>query len=126
MPPIPSSENLSRFILDEDHIRKKDGSVKWHAFKPPRNLRLSVYCTSGISSEEIRDIGLSRVAEPQEKPLIGRADLRASVVRANGLDVVSQEPPERHADVINWSDRKEVRNEIAMKLAKNAQFHRNE
>lgn len=127
MPPISSSENLSRFILDEDCIRKKDNSVRWQAFKPPiRNLRLSVFRTTDVVEGEIWHIGSSIVAGPQGKTLVGRADLIASVVRNNGLDVVSQEPPERHADIINWPERREVRNEIAMKLAKNAQFYRNE
>ncbi len=126
MPPISSSENLSRFILDKDYIRKKDGSVRWQAFKPPRNLRLSVYRTTGVAEEEIWHIGLSRVAEPQGKTLVGRADLIAFVVRKNKLDVVSQEPPERHADIINWPERREMRNEIAMKLAKDAQFYGND
>lgn len=125
MPPISSLENLSRFILDEDYIRRKDNTVKWTAFKPPKDLRLSVFRTSGVAEAEIWAIGLRIVAEPQGKSLVGKADLIASVVRNHGLDVVSQEPPERHADIINWPARREERTEIAMQLAKNAIFHRN-
>ncbi len=126
MPPISPTENLSRFILDEDCIRRKDGSVKWQAFKPPRDLRLSVFRTTDVANGEIWHIGTSIVAEPQGKTLVGRADLIALVVRNKGLDVVSQEPPERHAEIINWPERREMRNEIAMKLAKNAEFTRND
>ncbi|HDZ61857.1 MAG TPA: hypothetical protein ENH40_01770 [Nitrospirae bacterium] len=124
MSPISSSENLSRFIL-ENHTRK-DGSVRWQAFKPPRDLRLSVFRTSDVAEADIWDIGLRMVAEPQDKILVGKADLIALVVRNHGLDVVSQEPPERHADIINWPAREEERSEIAMKLARDAHFTRND
>jgi hypothetical protein len=34
---------------------------------------------------------------------LGRGEILAKEVKSEGLDVVPQEPPPRHADITNWS-----------------------
>jgi hypothetical protein len=115
------SETLSRFILKKDWIRA-DNTVRWNAFSPGRNGETSVFRTSGISDREIWDIGNREVAAIQRKLLLGRADITAFTVNKNGLEVMPQEPPERHANIVGWPEEREAQKQIAMELAAEAQL----
>ncbi len=56
--PIGSSETLSRFILQKKWYRTSDNSVRYAAFMPnPNNGETSVFRISGISDNEVWDIG---------------------------------------------------------------------
>ncbi len=123
MPSISLSENLSRFIFKRKHIRNDKGH--WRAFEPPRNLRMSVFRTSDISEEEIWNFG-ENVAAERGKPLNGRVDITVLSVKNNGLDVDPDASPSRHANIINWPERKEEQMEIAMRLAAASQGYRKE
>jgi hypothetical protein len=122
--PILLSENLSRFIFKREYIRSNNKG-HWRAFEPPGNLRMSVYRTSDISEGEIWDFG-ENVAMERGKPLKGRVDIAVSSVKKNGLDVVPDASPSRHANIINWPERKEEKMEIAMRLADASQGYRKE
>ncbi len=123
MPSISLSENLSRFIFKRQHIRNNKGH--WRAFEPPRNLRMSVFRTSDISEEEIWNFG-ENVATERGKPLNGRVDITVLSVKNNGLDMYPDASPSRHANIINWPERKEEQMEIAMRLADASQGYRKE
>lgn len=124
MSPISLSEILSRFILHRTNVRI-DNSIRHTAFMPDRNGETSVFRTSEMSANNIWDTG-KEVARRRDKPLIGRADIITSVVVSNGLQAVPQEPPEKHANIIGWSSEKSEQKEVALILASEAIFHRNE
>ena len=124
MPPISLSEILSRFVLYRKHVRI-DNSIRPTAFMPDRNGETSVFRTSEMSANNIWNIG-REVAIRRGKPLIGRADIITGVVVSNGLQIVPQEPPEKHANIIGWSSEKSKQKEVALILASEATFHRNE
>ncbi|MFZ3136188.1 MAG: hypothetical protein WA126_02215 [Thermodesulfovibrionales bacterium] len=92
---------------------------------PDRNGETSVFRTSEISANNIWNIG-REVAKRRDKPLIGRADIITAVVVSNGLQAVPQEPPEKHANIIGWSSEKSEQKEVALILASEAIFRRNE
>lgn len=92
---------------------------------PDRNGETSVFRTSEMSANNIWDTG-KEVARRRDKPLIGRADIITSVVVSNGLQAVPQEPPEKYANIIGWSSEKSEQKEVALILASEAIFHRNE
>ncbi|MEK6656599.1 MAG: hypothetical protein AABY58_04085 [Nitrospirota bacterium] len=116
------SEILARFILTKKYIRQ-DKTVRWNAFMPHKG-ETSVFRVSGISDIEIWHIGEKYVVSSQNKPLFGRADITASIIMDNGLDVIPQEPPVKHANIIGWPEDKSKQMEMAMQLALKAQFHK--
>ena len=58
-------ERLTRYILHKRLFSVEKGEVKPGAFLPPRDLRLSVFRTSGIDDARIWNIGNDIVAGPQ-------------------------------------------------------------
>ncbi len=123
--PITLSEILSRFVLKKDWYRPSDNSVRYAAFLPnPKNGETSVFRISGISDEEVWDIGNREVVKDPNRPILGRADISASVVVAKGLEVSPSVPPERHANIVGWPTEKSKQKLIAIELAADAHFRR--
>lgn len=121
---ILQTEVLTRYVLSEKYYRS-NGTVRHTAFMPPANLRLSVYRSSGLSEEEIREIGNQRVATPQEKPLIGRADILGSDVLDSDKDLRLEPDPvphPLHANITGWPEQRDKQKLIAIKLASKANF----
>jgi hypothetical protein len=117
--PVTEFEDLSRFIVNENHYRKKDLSIKPQAFFPNKAGKTSVFRKSGLSNGAIWNIAHD-VARQLGKTLFGRADIRVFDVLEQGLRVEPDEPPEKHANIIGWpheeSD-KAKRMIIGLKLA---------
>ncbi len=123
MPELSLSEILSRFVLNKRYIRSNN-TVRWNAFLPDKNGETSVFRTSGISNNEIWDIGEREVAVSQEKPMLGRADISVDDVFKKGLEVVPHEPPEKHANIIGWPNIKSKQRLIALELESEAHFYK--
>lgn len=115
-------ENLSRFIFESSNYRPSDNTVRHTAFMPGTDkvtsiLTTSVFRTSGLGANAIWAIAETEVVPLRGKPVLGRADLIAASVIDSGLNVVPQEPPLKHANIIGWSEEKTKRREIALELA---------
>ena len=124
MPPIDSLEILSRFILQTNWFSSSENRVKYAAFMPNRNRETSVFRTSGITNDEIWNIGDREVSIKRDKPILGRADIRTSNVISRDLRVVPSEPPLRHANIIGWPDESSKQKLIAIELAAESLFHK--
>lgn len=122
--PISLSEILSRFIFHHNLIRPSNNTVKPAAFMPSRDRTTSVFRISNLNDNEIWKIGEREVVPSRGDPLLGRADLSASTVINKGLEVIPQEPPVRHANIVGWPDEKSRAQMIAVELAAAAQFYR--
>jgi hypothetical protein len=118
--PIEPSEILSRYIFTEKYFRK-DNSVKWQAFKP-KNNETSVYRTSGLSENDIWNIGRD-VEFLTGRSLEGRADIRTSSVLDVNLSVI-ETPPSAHANIVGWPDDYIEIVHLAQKLAEASQGYR--
>lgn len=105
---------LARFILQTNHFRKSDNTVKWNAFLPNSRGETSVYQISTLSDAQTWDIGRG-VANSTVKDLYGRADVPSAAVLDNGLQIVYCGPI-RHANIIGWPAEKEAKKEIALIL----------
>ncbi len=117
---ISADETLSRFILSSGHFSKVTKRVKAEAFMPNRDGEVSVFRVSDLDEPEICAIG-DAVAKVVARNLHGRAELKARVVRHNDLDVVSAEPPVRHANIVGWPEKDKARQKIiALQLATSA------
>lgn len=123
--PVDPSEPLSRFILQSNWYRTSDNTVKYAAFMPnPINNKTSVFRTSGISNDEIWDIGDREVSIKRGKSILGRADINACNVTERDLKVVPNESPERHANIVGWPEEKSKQKAIAIEIAAEARFYK--
>ncbi len=121
MDSIRSSENLTRYIFQKKYYRPSNNTVKYNAFLPnPNNGDTSVFRISNISDNEIWNIGKTI---RDDKIVIGRADIIASIVLSKNLKIIPSEPPQYHADISNWPDDKAKQISIATELAEEAKLY---
>lgn len=70
----------------------------------------SVFRTSGISDDDIWSLGDRHI----QKQILGRGDIAASKVTDKGLEVVPDDNPERHANILGWADHDERSKNISI------------
>ncbi len=99
MPSIANEELLARFIVFSRWIRSNQ-TVKPDAFMPPSTLDLSVTRHKDLSIQTLWQIG-QQVADARPATLYGRADLTATEVRRQKLEVEPRPVPENlnHASI---------------------------
>lgn len=125
MSPLPPTESLSRFIFSKRHYGIEENRVKFGAFVPLRNpqtsvLEVSVFRISGLSDEQIWSMGESEVAQRSGRTLNARGDLTVASVEAKQLQVVSDDIPLRHANIVGWPEEKSEQKLKAIELAASA------
>src|SRR3990170_3810244 len=82
------NETLARFILSSGHLNKTRSRVKPRAFEPAPDTRTtSVFRIDGLDEPSVWASGHEHVADPQEMPLHGRAELLVEAVNDVGLHV---------------------------------------
>ena len=95
---VADDEELARFLVQGNQFSST--SVKPSAFLPnPRDRETSVSRHGRDPLQRLWELGLLAAGE---RPLRAAAFVRASDVRAAGLEVVADEPPERHAVIRGW------------------------
>lgn len=121
---VANDEPLARYVLTGSWLYK-DGRagtpLRPNAWIPHPHIELSVYRINGWNDSEITALGNIVASEretnhrakeiekgasyPEEKITFryhGRGEILASEVRLVGLDVIPDEPPHRHAEIVNW------------------------
>lgn len=96
---IPDNEDLSRFLTSSKWFNLK--MVKPVAFlpNPKADNTTSVFRHGSEPREELWRIGQENLPD---RKWLGVAVFDASRVRAALLEVVAQEPPPRHANIVGW------------------------
>lgn len=105
-------QKLARFIRHSNQFSKKSKIIKSSAFLPYPHLELSVFGITGLSEEEIWDIGNNVL--PSNK---GRGDILTIIVEKIGLNIDKNNIPPRHTNIIGWPDEKSKQKLYAEKLA---------
>lgn len=113
---------LARFLLYKGYYRRESRRVMHQAFMPNREGAVSVFRTDDLSESDIWRIGRALVADPQGKPLHGRAEITVSVPLGMGLQVDADAAPSRHANITGWPgpERKDRQISLAQRLAAEA------
>lgn len=112
-----TDEPLTRFIFSRNHFSAAQNRVKHQAFLPPADLKLSVFRIAGLIEAEVWRIGDDIQAARSER-IRARADLPSNEVMRVGLRTIRDEPPARHANIVDWpSEDKDGRKILAMELA---------
>lgn len=123
--PVAPAEPLARFLLSSSQFSKKNQRVKFQAFMPPADLRLSVFRIVELSEAEVWRLGEQHVARAAGKTLHARADLAASAFTGQKLSIDADNAPVRHANVLGWATERSEQQLVAMELARLASLRVN-
>ena len=113
---VDATEILARYIFHRNHYRPSDNTVKYSAFMPPADKRLSVFRTPGLSEDAIWELGESL----RKQSLLGRADIAAAVVSDVELAIEADDIPHRHANIVGWPDDQSAVKLKALELSERA------
>jgi hypothetical protein len=100
---VRSNEPIARFLFSKNHFSRVNERVKPVAFIPHPDIETSVFRIEDFSESQLREIAKSVGGEhePARTPL-AHAEVEVRVVRNAGLDVIPDEPPPRHAEIVDW------------------------
>lgn len=113
---VETEETLARYLYSKNNYRSSDLTVKYSAFMPPEDKRLSVFRISELTENDVWSIGVN--LRPQ--PLLGRADIKALYVSEIGLLIDADDIPQRHANIIGWPEEASAIKLKAVELAEKA------
>jgi hypothetical protein len=95
---IANTENLARFITSSSQFNSL--MAKPAAFLPNSKHKNTSVFRHGPDWEGLKKIW--HAVSDGERSLHAVAVFRAEAVRSARLDVCPEEPPERHANIVNW------------------------
>ena len=119
---VDDKENIARFLTSSNQFNSI--IVKPSAFLPsPQHRETSVSRHGRNPPQNLWKIG-KQVVAISDRTLYGAALLTAADIRSTGLDVLADEPPERHAAIRKWpwldndsdlqkAQQKEIANQLA-------------
>ncbi len=91
---LSPGDKLTRFIRNNSHC--KGGKIRPDVFIPPNNsVDVSVYVISNLSEDQIWNIAIKCLTTKT----VARADIFVENVYINGLKVIPDKPPSRHANI---------------------------
>jgi hypothetical protein len=114
VPSVADGELLARFVLYGRWVRA-DRTVKPDAFIPHPHPDLSVSRHTGISEDELWQLGQA-VANARPATLYGRADVEAQNIKSVSLKIEPSEPPKNHANITGWPLEKSQQKNIAQQI----------
>jgi hypothetical protein len=126
---IGGEESLSRFLTESGHFKKD--RVLHKAFEPKFDVErqrreTSVFRILGLEPDLIWAIGAREIEPNRRKRVLARAEISVEIVEVEGLRVLPDEPPERHAVIVDWpegDDQKDRRKSIQQELASRARIY---
>ena len=116
---VADDEDLARVLRSSGHY--SSSAVKPSAFIPPSDGPTSVMRHGAEPRDGLWELAAATLG--REATIHGVAICRAAVPRQEGLDVLADEPPPRHANLAGWPAdadpelRKAKRKEIAVAIA---------
>ena len=119
---VDPSEDLTKFIFNRSQYSPSNDRVKYSAFMPPPNRRLSVFRIIGLAKNDLWEIG-ETIGKQRMLPLLAHADIKALSVAEAGLNIEADDIPPRHANIIDWPEDHSAAILKAKELARKAQLH---
>lgn len=122
MPPLDGATPVARFLFKKDFSSKK-GTVKYRAIVPQDGHdATSIFRIDGLSDLETRRLGDERVGKLRNRDVKARTVFDRARANTAGLDVVADDRPPRHANLVGWPVSKEERISRAQELLKLAEL----
>jgi hypothetical protein len=108
---------LARFCYVERYYSKSH--MRFAAFMPPPDLRLSMFVVDGMNDAEIHAHGVTWATQPGPPPLPPKAfgKIGVEAILKQKLSVHRDNDPPRHAVVVGWPTEKSEWKLIAQELA---------
>lgn len=115
---VADTDRLSRFLFFRRWYAPTTGRVKPEAFVPHPHIELSVSCTEGLDEDIVWQIGRDTAESRRDKPTLhARADLAARAIREQQLEVVRDDRPLYHANIVGWEGEKGAQLSKAQEIA---------
>ena len=108
---LKPTDQLSRYAIHSNHFNTY--GVTSLAFMPPKDRKLSVFCTTDLSLQDIKNLAKKNLSGK----VYGHAPFFPATAEALGLSADYNNEPERHVDIINWPEKKEQQKTLARRLA---------
>jgi len=118
--PLEANEPIDRFLFSKKLYNSRKNIVKPRAFMPPNNRKeVSVFRTGGLDESQIWELANKTIlsAQSQKRTLHGRAEITPLIVNNVGLNLVSDDKPRRHANIVGWPSEKDEQKMYATELA---------
>lgn len=122
---IDNSEKIGRFIFSSDHFSFVSNRVKYGAFLPAKDNKVSVYRINKYTENEISELDKQFVSGKRNDGKISkaRADLFAIEIRKSQLDIISEPTPHKdHANIEGYTSDKSAQKLKAIELASHARL----
>ncbi len=107
-----------RFADEKGKITERGAKPK--LFEPNRENRLSVFDVAGRPDKDICEMGIEQVAKPKGRRLHGWAKITSTDIEQAGLEIIRDDNPPGHANVI-WPEGRDDKRSKSLKLAKLSQ-----
>jgi hypothetical protein len=122
VPGLIDEDPLARFLLFERHYAATKNRVKPAAFEPPPDgiAATSVFAIRGLPEATVWELGQVFVATLRGRTLKARADVQVRHVREVSLQVVLDNVPARHVNIVGWPAEKSARKSCLQELAARA------
>ena len=119
---VAADEQITRFLVHSNEFRRGQNRVDYAAFMPDQRGEKSVYRTSGLNAEQIRDIGFQHV-ENENRRMKGEGRVLARAIFAAGLTVEpAPKPHPRHANIRGYQSERAANRNAAQKIAQAAEL----
>ncbi len=118
---LERESSLARYIFEKRHFAP--GVIRWKAFEPPSDLRLSTTLIDGLRRDEVVQIGQNtgqRRQPPRDLLAFGVITPATVENTTPQLTVDFDNTPVRHVSIVGWPpglDEKDARMQLATLLA---------
>lgn len=118
---VNESEQITRFLFSKKNdYHAGNKRVKYRAFLPAKDGHTSVYRTNNLDEHRIWQIGADYVEAKRTdgKEIAAKGSLLAKVIYEENLAIeIDKRPHPLHANLADWPEERDARNEIALALA---------
>lgn len=96
---VLEDEPMARFLRSSSHVAKSTGRIKYGAYLPAPDDDTSVFRREGLDDVELKKLGAEYVPNSVKH---GSALILAKVIIDEGLQLIADDEPPRHANIRGW------------------------
>ncbi len=120
---LSPADPISHFLTHKNHFSPQNNRVKPAPFLPRANkkisgrLETSVFATRDLSESQIWNLGRAYLRKTR---IYGCANLQVGVAEKIKLQVVIDNSPRRHGNILGWPPEKDAQKDLALDLARHS------
>jgi hypothetical protein len=122
---LTDAEPIVRFVFHKSDVVPSKNTVRWRVFLPDKNrTETSVSRVQDLQDDDVWPLGDLVAKLSGQNPPIAGGQLNVEHVRRHKLEVVSSEPPPRHAAIVHWPAEKDRQMSYAQLLRQHVVLRR--